>query len=203
APEAPYPEPLEDCLAALAYAREHAAALGVDPDRLVLGGDSAGANLALGCLLRLRERGELQGIRGGALFYGCYLARTDSSSHRAFGDGSLCLGSSEMAWFWRNYLGERERQHPEAEPLLADLKDLPPLFLNCGGADPLLDDSRELAVKLRSAGAPHRYEEYPGLVHGLLQMTLDVAASRRAMADAGRAIKHMVDGVLLSGEEPG
>jgi acetyl esterase len=192
APEAPYPQAIEDCMAAVRHARANAEALGIDRSRLVLGGDSAGANLALGALLRLRAQDELAGIRGGALFYGCYRARTDSPSYRAYGGGALRLSSAEMVWFWANYLGPDGAGHPEAEPLLADLADLPPLFVTCGVADPLLDDSRELATKLAEAGAPHEYREYPGLVHGFLQMTLDVAASRRAMAEAGRAIREMI-----------
>ncbi|HEX6142367.1 MAG TPA: alpha/beta hydrolase [Geminicoccaceae bacterium] len=191
-PEAAFPEPLEDCLAAVGHARARAAALSIDRGRLVLAGDSAGANLALGSLLALRDRDDLGGVRGAALFYGCYVARTDSPSHRAFGDGSLRLSTAEMDWFWRNYLGEHGQGHPHAEPLHADLAGLPPLFLNCGASDPLLDDSRDLAARLEAVGAPHRYAEYPGLVHGFLQMTLDVAASRTAMAEAGAAIRDML-----------
>lgn len=191
-PEVAFPEPLEDCLAAVGHARAHADALGIDRTRLVLAGDSAGANLALGSLLALRDRGDLDGVRGAALFYGCYVARTDSPSHRAFGDGSLRLSTAEMEWFWRNYLGESGQGHPHAEPLHADLAGLPPLFLNCGAADPLLDDSQGLAARLGAIGSAHRYEEYPGLVHGFLQMTLDVAASRAAMAEAGAAIRDML-----------
>lgn len=191
APEAPFPEPLEDCLAAVDRARSLTVA-GLDPSRLVLGGDSAGANLALGALLALRDDDALSDVRGGALFYGCYQTRTDTASHRAFGDGRFRLATAEMDWFWGNYLGEQGRGHPHAEPLHADLRGLPPLFLNCGAVDPLRDDSRALAARLEEAGIEHEYRECPGLVHGFLQMTLDVAASRVALAEAGAAIRAML-----------
>jgi acetyl esterase len=191
APEAPFPGPLDDCLATIEYARG-VDTEGVDPSRLVLGGDSAGANLALGALLTLRDRGDLDDIKGGALFYGCYADMNDTASHRAFGDGRFRLGTAEMDWFWGNYLGEQGRGHAYAEPLNADLHGLPSLFLNCGSIDPLLDDSLALVARLREAGVEHDYREYPGLVHGFLQMTLDVAAARAALAEAGAAIRAML-----------
>lgn len=191
APEHPFPAPLEDALAAVRWLRARAPGHGINPDRMVLAGDSSGANLALGALLRLRDGGEPL-PRGGALFYGCYQARTDTASHRAYGDGSFRLSTDEMTWFWANYLGEGGTGDVYAEPLLAALHALPPLFLNVGTVDPLADDTRALAGHLEAAGVPYELLEYPGQVHGLLQMTLDVAAARSAMRDAGAAIRRML-----------
>jgi acetyl esterase len=191
APEHPYPAALEDCLAAIRRVRAQADDLQVDARRTVLAGDSAGANLALASLLALRDAGEpLPG--GAALFYGCYAARLNTASHARFGEGSYRLSAAEMGWFWRNYLGDTPAGTPLAEPLYADLRGLPPLFLTLAAVDPLADDTRELARRLAAAGVAHEVREYAGLVHGFLQMTARCAAARAAMADAGRAIRHLL-----------
>src|SRR5690606_39034700 len=123
APEHPFPAPLEDCLAAFRAVRTQADALELDPVRIALAGDSAGANLALASLLALRDAGEAS-LKGAALLYGCYAARADTPSHARFGDGSYRLTSAEMGWFWANYLGTTPAGHPLAEPLFADLSGL-------------------------------------------------------------------------------
>jgi acetyl esterase len=191
APEHPYPAPLEDCLAAIRWVRAQADALEVDALRTVLAGDSAGANLALASLLALRDAREPL-PKGAALLYGCYASRLDTASHARFGDGAYRLSTAEMRWFWRNYLGGSPPGRPLAEPVYADLRGLPPLFLTLAAIDPLADDTRELARRLAAAGVPHEVREYPGLVHGFLQMTARCAAARTAMADAGRAIRHLL-----------
>jgi acetyl esterase len=191
APEQPFPAPLEDCLAAFRWARAHAAEMGVDGERIVVAGDSAGANLALGGLLALREVGEPL-PKGAALFYGCYWSRLDTASHARFGDGSWRLSTAEMAWFWRNYLGGPANGDPLAEPLHADLSGLPPMYLTLAAVDPLADDTRALARRLAAAGVAHECREYPGLVHGFMQMTARSTAARGAIADAGRAIRRLL-----------
>jgi len=191
APEHPCPAPLDDCLAAVRWIRERAGDLGIDPDRAVLAGDSAGANLALAALLALADAGAPL-PRGAALFYGCYWSRLDTASHARFGDGRYRLGTAEMAWFWRNYLGDLAAGDPRAEPVYADLAGLPPLYLTLAGADPLADDTRELARRLTAAGVAHECREYQGMVHGFMQMTARSSAARRAMADAGQAIRRLL-----------
>lgn len=190
APEHPFPAPLDDCVAAVRWIKREARQLSVDPDRIVLAGDSAGANLALASLLSLRDAGE-RAPKGGALFYGCYACRFDTPAHARFGDGSWRLGTSEMRWFWRMYLGDAQAENPLAEPLHADLRGLPPLYLTAAALDPLYDDTAELDRRLQAAGATRQLEIHPGVVHGFMQMSLRCAAARTAIADAGRAIRRM------------
>ena len=191
APENPFPAPLDDCVEAARWLRRDAKALDLDPERVVLAGDSAGANLALASLLRLRDAGEPLPV-GAALFYGCYWSRLGTESHKRYGGGDYRLSSDEMGWFWQHYLGDRGRGHPLAEPMDADVSGLPPLFLNYGEVDPLADDTREMVTRLDQAGVVHDCIGYPGLVHGFLQMTSRVAPAAAAMADAGRAIQDML-----------
>ncbi len=111
APEHPLPAGLDDCVAAIGWIRAAAQRLGVDPERVVLAGDSAGANLALASLLDLRDAGAAP-CQGAALLYGCYWRRLDTASHAKFGDGSWRLGTAEMRWFWQHYLGDRAIARP-------------------------------------------------------------------------------------------
>jgi acetyl esterase len=177
APEHKFPAGLEDCVAAVRWIAVHGANWGIDPGRLALGGDSAGANLALATLLSLRDAGA-NPVRAGLLIYGAYAADTDTTSHAAYGDGSYILSNDDMRWFWNHYLNdEADRRNPLAAPLLADLRDLPALLVTACEFDPLLDDSKRLVARLDEAGTPHRYAFWPGVTHACIHMTrmLEVA----------------------------
>lgn len=187
-PEDPFPAPLDDCVAAVRYIREQGEQLGIDPRRVVLAGDSAGANLALASLLDLRDAP----CQGAVLFYGCYWRRLDTPSQAEFGDGSLRLGTAEMRWFWDLYLGDRPSPDPRGEPLYANLQGLPPLFVTAAALDPLRDDTMELDRRLEAAGVSHQLKVYPSVVHGFLLMTERSSAARAALRDAGQAIRAMM-----------
>ncbi|MEZ5930411.1 MAG: alpha/beta hydrolase [Alphaproteobacteria bacterium] len=191
APEHPFPSGLEDCVHAARWLQAEATSLGIDPERIVLAGDSAGANLALATLLKLRDGGHPL-PSGAALFYGCYWARLGTDSHQKYGGGAYRLSTDEMGWFWQHYFGTAGRGDVYAEPMDAHFAGLPPLFLNYGEVDPLADDTRELALRLDRAGVVHECVAYPGLVHGFLQMTSRVKPAAEAMTRAGRAIQDML-----------
>jgi acetyl esterase/lipase len=180
APEHKFPAGLEDCIASARWLARHGGEWGIDTARLAIGGDSAGANLALASLLRLRDTGESP-MLAGLLIYGAYAAYTAASetpSQRAFGDGSYILSAADMRWFWNHYVrDEADNLDPLAAPLLAELAGLPPLMLTAAEFDPLLDDSTALVARLEAAGVPYRYVLWPGITHASIQMTrmLDVA----------------------------
>jgi acetyl esterase len=182
APEAPFPAPRDDALAALAWLEQGKAGALVDPARLAIGGDSAGANLALATTLARRDAGGAL-PRTAVLVYGCYAPSCDSESNRRFGGGDYLLTTARMRWYWKNYLGrEGEAAVNGATPLRVNLAGLPPLYLNAAGLDPLLDDSIELARRLAAAGVPYRLDVHPGVVHGFMQQTSKVARARTALA---------------------
>lgn len=171
APEHPYPQGLADVLHAVRWLAEHGASEGVDPGRLALAGDSAGANLALATCLRLRDAGEPL-IRAAALVYGCYSPDLDSPSHAAFGGGSYFLATSTMRWFWDQYVPDPVgRADPLVSPLFADLRGLPPLYLSAAELDPLRDDSERLARRLVEAGVDLDWRLWRGVTHGCFQMS--------------------------------
>jgi acetyl esterase len=186
APETPFPGPLDDGLAALAWVQREGRDHGIDPTRVAVAGDSAGANLALAMMIACRER-KLPMPRTAGLIYGCFAPIFDTASHRRFGDGSFILASSRMRWFWRNYLGTLpETTDALAAPLRGDLRGLPPLFLNAAGLDCLLDDSVLLAERLAHAGVAYEFDFVPGVVHGFFQHTNAVTRSRRALEKLAR-----------------
>lgn len=175
APEHPYPAALEDALAAWGWLR------GALPAATALiAGDSAGACLSVSTALRLRD-GDAPRALG--LFYGCFTAREDSSSHAHFGDGTFGLSTASMRFFWQAYLGGRK--DAVATPLDADLRGLPPALLLAAGLDPLLDDSRAMAAALSEAGVTTTLRVWRGVNHGFMRLGSHVVASRAAVRAAG------------------
>jgi acetyl esterase len=194
APEAPFPAPLDDVLAAAAHLRSGDLGEAVDPSRLALAGDSAGANLALGAALVLRDRGAPPVTA--ALIYGCYAPLFDTASHARLGDGAFIMRSEMMRWYWANFLGPgADAPSPYAAPLNADLAGLPPLYLDAAGLDPLVDDSTLLSAKLAEAGVMHRFDLWPGVVHGFVRLARELPVARRALTEAGRWLgRHLSPG---------
>jgi acetyl esterase len=187
-PECPFPGPLDDVLAALAAIRGGALGETVDATRLAIAGDSAGANLALGAMLALREAGlPMPAVAG--LFYGCYAPRFDTESHGLFGDGQFGLSTERMRWYWGNFLGTSFAAPPgHAAPLGASLAGLPPLYLMAAGLDPLRDDTLALAEAAVAQGAAHQLLTVPGVIHGFLGRTPRLPVAQRALAEAGAFI---------------
>jgi acetyl esterase len=184
APEHPHPAAHQDARAAWDWLNAQAGRLGLN-GKVLVGGDSAGANIALGMCVGLREARKPQ-PDGALLFYGCLAPIFDTESHRRNGDGRFVLSSERMRWFWGNYLGSGSPFDPIAAPLHADLSGLPPMHLTIAELDPLADDSWLLAKRLSEARVPHEVRLYRGVVHGFLQMSRQLAAARAAFDAAGR-----------------
>ena len=186
APEHPFPAGHDDVMAAIAHIRAGGLGAGIDPQRIALAGDSAGANLALGALLALRDAG-LPMPQTAALFYGCYAPIFDTDSNTANGDGSFVLSTEMMRWYWANFLGGTKAEDAPAAcaPLFADLAGLPPLYLNAAGLDPLLDDTLILSRRLAAQGIRHRLDIWPGVIHGFLRLARELPTAQSALVAAG------------------
>ncbi|MDY0748373.1 alpha/beta hydrolase [Paucibacter sp. R3-3] len=168
APEARFPVALEQAGAAWRWAREQAAVLGIDATRIALGGDSAGANLALATALDLRS----QGLAPDALLlhYGCFSDDDSTDSSTRFDGPRFTLEREEMRGFWNDYLGpDGDRDSPRAMPLKADLRGLPRTCLVVPECDVLRDSSLALAAKLGGAGVPHALQRHAGAPHSFLE----------------------------------
>ncbi len=201
APEHPFPAPLDDTCAAVEFVRRGGLGDAVDPARLALAGDSAGATLALAAMLRARDEGGRLPAAA-ALFYGCYAPIFDTPSHKAFGEGFL-LTTVNMRWYWMNYLaGRLEAPEPLAAPLDARLEGLPPLHISAAGLDPLRDDTSRLAVRLAEAGVAFEYAHVPGVVHGCLRMSGRLAPARDLIRSAGRFLKEKLATTQMGESQP-
>jgi len=163
APENPYPAGPDDCEAAALWLAANAARE-FGRDRLVIGGESAGAHLAVVTLLRLRDRHQVTPFRGANLLYGEYdLAMTPSV--RRWGTRNLVLSTPIIERFVGWFVPPVLRADPDVSPLHADLDGLPRALFTIGTLDPLLDDSLFMAARWQAAGNDAELAIYPGGVH--------------------------------------
>jgi acetyl esterase/lipase len=180
APEHPYPAAPDDCEDAALWVLEHGPAELDAPGVFAIGGESAGANLGVVTLLRLRDRHHLDhAFQAAALLYGCYDVSM-TPSQRLWGDRRLPLTTSSISWFADQYtpgLGAEERRAPDVSPLYAPLQDMPPALFSVGQLDPLLDDTLFIAARWRAAGREAELHVYPECPHGFARFPL-AAASR-------------------------
>jgi acetyl esterase len=187
-PEVKFPVAFEEMAAITGLAAREGTGLGIDPSRLAIGGDSAGANLALATALAMRDQGE-RALKFQLLIYGCFSTDCDSPSWQRFGQGAG-LSQASMRWIWETYLERPEqRQDWRAAPILGDLAGVAPAHLIVGSLDPLLDDSNNLAAKLKTAGVPCRLTVYQGINHGFIRYGRLIGTSRRAIAECAAALK--------------
>lgn len=171
APEHPAPAAAEDAVAAYCWTIEHAAELAVDRSRVVIAGDSAGANLAAVAAILCRERG-LPMPKAQALWYPVIDPRCDTASYRRYAMGFVNTRAA-MQWYWRNYLGGY--QLPEPAHLVAPARaathaGLPPALVFTAELDPLHDEGAGYADTLRRAGVAVVHRDFPGLFHGFLTL---------------------------------
>lgn len=187
-PEVKFPVAFDETVAMIRLAAREGSGFGIDPSRLAVGGDSAGANLALAAAVALRDAGD-NALSFLLLVYGVYTTDSDSASWRQFGRGAG-LSQTQMKWIWETYL-ENPGQMADlrAAPGLADLKGLPPAHLIVGSLDPLLDDSNRLAAQLDAAGVANALTVYQGINHGFIRYGKLIGTARRAIADCAAALK--------------
>jgi acetyl esterase len=192
-PEARCPVAREQAVAAWRWARDNAATLRLEPGRIALGGDSAGANLAITAALELRAAGE----RPDALLlnYGVFGDDDTTESYTRFDGPAYNLGRDEMRGFWDRYAGpSRPIADPLAVPLRADLAGLPRCCLVVPECDVLRDDSLLLAGRLREAGVDVALQRHPGAVHSFLEAVSMSETAERGLAQSA---------AWLRGEAPG
>ena len=189
APEHPFPAAVHDCHAALDWVVAHADTLGADPDRLAVGGDSAGGNLAAAVTLLARAAGR-PALAGQLLVYPNTDQLADDASLRENDDPWL-FNRRSVAWYARHYLtAPDDAANPLASPLrAADLSALPPALVITAEHDPLRDQGEAYARRLAAAGVPVELSRYPGMVHGFFTMTGTVDAARGALDQAAGQLR--------------
>ena len=180
APEHPYPSGPDDAETAAVWLAHNAGAE-FGTDRLVIGGESAGAHLSAVALLRLRDRHGLVGAYSGAnLMYGAY-DLTLTPSVRAWGDRYVVLSEPYINWCLDMFVAPEKRTDPDVSPLYADLTGLPPALFSVGTVDPLLDDTLFMHARWLAAGNESEIAVHPGLPHAfpLMPMKASEAANDR------------------------
>lgn len=184
-PEHKFPCPSDDVLASFSWLRAHADQLGGDPERVAIGGDSAGANLCAGLCHRLRDADQPQPILQ-VLLYPMTQSSAPFPSRTHFSEGAL-LTTTMIEWFHDHYLrGPEDATDPLVSPLLSDRFDaLAPALIRTAGFDPLRDEGHAYAQALREAGVSVDYRCHERLIHGFLTMGGASPANREAIFELG------------------
>jgi acetyl esterase len=180
APEVPFPEPLDQCAGVVRWILDHAGELGGDPERVAVGGDSAGGNLAAAVAL------EAPGLRLQVLVYPAVDCTLSHASIDENGEGYL-LTRAAIEWFTGHYVGDADRTDPRASPLHAPEERLaaaPPAFVITAEFDPLRDEGEAYAARLRDAGVAVRAERWDGQIHGFFTMAELMPAGKDAQQAA-------------------
>ncbi|MEV4423605.1 alpha/beta hydrolase [Patulibacter sp. NPDC049589] len=193
APEHPFPAAVDDALAATAWAGEHVAELGGRADRLAVGGDSAGGNLAAVVAQARRDAG--LPLAAQLLIYPVTDPATRYPSHEENGKGYF-LTAADMTWFEQAYAGDQDiaagLADVRASPASGNLEGLAPAVVATAGFDPLRDDGDAYAAALAAAGVTVRHLQNPSLIHGWLAMAPLSPASREARDAALGALKDLL-----------
>lgn len=186
APEHRFPAALDDVYAVLAWAHEHAAELGVAPDRIAVGGHSAGANLAAAVALRARDR---QGppIRFQVLNEAFLDDRQQTWSARNFTDTPWNTRAVRAAAL-EHYLGSQPATPCAAPARADDLSNLPPAYIATAEFDPNRDEGIDYALRLLQAGVPVELHQWPGTFHGSLAIQ-SAEVSQRQLAELCAALR--------------
>jgi len=189
APEHRFPAAIDDSWAGLVWLHENAAAIGADPDRLAVGGDSSGGNLAAVVARWARERGGPR-IAAQVLIYPVTNYDLDTPSYRTMGTG-YGLTRESMRWYWEQYLADPgDGASPDASPLRAsDLTGLAPALVITCELDPLASEGSAYAAALGAAGGLVEHIHEPNMIHGYLRMAGVISRARKSWDDCARFLR--------------
>ncbi len=186
-PEVRYPVALEQVIGVVRWLQQHGPTHGIDPARLVLGGDSAGGNLSIGTALALRDAGQPGLVRGLLLIYAVFDRRCSPESLRRFGGPGAVLTEEEVDYFWDHYTGGVDvSEDTYATPLIARLEGLPSVCMTIPECDVLTEQSYAMATRLRQAGVPLQFDVYPGATHSFIEAMSVAPVADRAITEGAR-----------------
>jgi acetyl esterase len=189
APEHKFPAAVEDADAVLQYVAAHPAEFDIDPNRIAVGGDSAGGNLATVACLIARERGG-PNVAFQLLVYPVTDYDDNRPSLQDFAQGYF-LTRPMLDYFWGHYLARPEDgRHPHASPIkAASLAGLPPAMVITAECDPIRDQGEAYAQRLRESGVPVSLKRYEGAIHVFFNLAGVIDAGKQAIEDAGAALR--------------
>jgi acetyl esterase/lipase len=189
APERKFPAAVDDAFAALSWVASSASRLGVDANRIAVGGDSAGGALAA-IVAQMARHSSLPKLMLQMLFFPVTQIGGDTSSLREFAVGYF-LEKRTLDWFFGHYLPTgADTSDPKISPLRAkDVSNLAPAYFMLGGYDPLHDEGLQYADKLRAAGVPVTVADYSDMVHCFIYLQTILPQAREAVDAAARALR--------------
>jgi monoterpene epsilon-lactone hydrolase len=186
APEHKFPCQLQDALGAY----EYLLSFGVEPRRLVIGGDSAGGGLALATLVRLRELGRPLPAAGVCLSPWVDLEALGDTIDA--NDRYDYISRRAIAQYRRRFVEDQDVRHPLAAPLYADLHGLPPLLIQAGSAETLLDDSRRIAARAKEHGVDVTFRIWEDMIHVWQLFAFMVPQGAAAIEELGTFVRERV-----------
>lgn len=181
APENKFPAAVEDCYEATKWVYENSREISVDNSKIIVGGDSAGGNLAAAVSIKARDEGE-KFIKHQVLIYPVLNLFGKTPSLYEFGEDNPVLDHEIMVWFTEQYIQRKEDTlNPLASPILADLSNLPPALIITAQYDPLRDEGELFGHLLRRAGVEASVVRYNGVYHGFINYYPVLKAGRDAI----------------------
>ncbi len=196
APEHPFPAPVEDCYAALKWLAQNADEFGIDPQRIAIGGASAGGGLAAGLGLLARDRGEVN-VAYQLLIYPMLDDKNITQADANTPDTPVWSRANNVIG-WRSYLGQEpgsDGVSPYAAAARAeDVSGLPPTFIGVGTPDLFRDENFTYAQRLIAAGVPTEFHVYADGFHGFDGFAPESEAAQRFIADQIRATAYALHG---------
>jgi len=188
-PEHQFPAAIDDAVAALTWIEANAAALGVDPNRIAVGGDSAGGMISAVLAQKSKEKAA-PNVAFQLLLFPATQIEGETHSRREFAEGYFLEGKT-IEWFFENYVpADTDKSDPRLAPLMtSDLTGLPPAYVMLGGFDPLHDEGLDYAEKLKAAGVSVTVADYPDLVHCFIYLQAVIPQAREAVTAAAVAVR--------------
>ncbi len=192
APENKFPAAIDDAYDCLRWLQLNASDYGLDNNKIAIGGDSSGGNLATVACQMAKEKGTYQPIFQ-LLLYPTTNSHFSAPSHAKFAEGYF-LTEERMCWFRDCYLtNETDRDDPRASPLLSeDVSGLAPALVITAGYDPLRDEAEEYARALKHADVPVGVIRYGGMVHGFMSMPVLFKQANDAIQQSAAALKSVL-----------
>jgi len=194
APETKYPVALDRIEALMLWLKDNAGQWGITPERIAMGGDSAGGNLSFATCMRLRDRGELGIVKAILSNYGGFSSRISDDAEARFGGPGSIMDRAEARQYWMNYVrDERDEDDPYACPILADVSGFPPVMLIIPDQDIVAEHSFTMHQKLLDAGVDVACEVYEGAIHSFLEAMSISTMARDGIAKGADFIAAKLD----------
>lgn len=171
------------------------AALGIDLERIAMGGDSAGGNMTMAVAIRLRDKGKGDALKGLLFNYAGFASDCSDQAEALHGGPGSVMDRAEITYYFRNYTRTAEDMvNPEIYLLKADIRDLPPTFFVIPDRDIICADSFAMIANLRNAGNNVRFEVYRGAIHSFLEAMASSRLARQAIADGATFLRNILAG---------